>query len=71
MQTSHTWLRTIWPNAVRATVRSSPVPSQRPHVSIGVPGSAPLPLQRSHGPTRSYSTCTLVPRAASWRLTSA
>jgi len=44
---SHTTARTIWPNGVRDTERSWPVPSQRGQVSIGVPGSAPLPLQCS------------------------
>jgi hypothetical protein len=44
-QTSHTAERTSWPNAVRETAWSCPVPPQREHVSIGVPGFAPLPWQ--------------------------
>jgi hypothetical protein len=46
--TSHSPVRTSWPKRVRATVCSWPVPWQREHVTIGVPGSAPLPLQCSH-----------------------
>ena len=45
--TSHAAARTTWPNGVRETARSWPVPSQRAQVSIGVPGSAPLPWQCS------------------------
>ena len=44
-QVSQTTLRTICPNAVRETACSWPAPPQREHVSIGVPGLAPLPLQ--------------------------
>ena len=46
--TSHTAVRTSWPNAVRATRWCWPVPSHVAHATIGVPGSAPLPLQRGH-----------------------
>ena len=35
------------PNGVRDTARSWPLPLHRGQVSIGVPGSAPLPLQCS------------------------
>ena len=52
---------------MRVTARSRPVPPQRRQVSIGVPGSAPLPWQRSQGSTSSYSTSTDVPVAASAR----
>jgi hypothetical protein len=41
-------VRTSWPNAVRATRWSWPVPSQFEQVTIGVPGSAPLPWQVPH-----------------------
>ena len=51
--TSHAVARTICPNAVRVTACRRPVPPQRSHVSIGVPGSARLPWQRSHGATAS------------------
>ena len=44
-QVSQTVARTTWPNGVRVTARSWPAPPQRSHVSIGVPGSAPLPWQ--------------------------
>jgi hypothetical protein len=40
-------VRTTCPNGVRVTACRRPVPPQREHVSIGVPGSAPLPWQRS------------------------
>ena len=46
-QTSHTAVRTSWPKRVRETAWSWPEPWQRAHVTIGVPGSAPLPWQRS------------------------
>ncbi len=52
-QASQTTARTIWPKAVRVTWRSCPAPSQRSQVRIGVPGSAPLPLQCSQTPTAS------------------
>ena len=46
-QRSHTTVRTIWPSSVWLTLCSWPAPPQRSQVSIGVPGSAPLPWQRS------------------------
>ena len=52
-QTSQAVVRIIWPNGVRDTARSWPLPWQRGHVSIGVPGSAPLPRQCSHSSTAS------------------
>jgi hypothetical protein len=52
-QVSHTAARTIWPKAVRDTARSCPAPPQRSQVSIGVPGSARLPWQRSQRVTAS------------------
>ena len=51
--TSHAAARTIWPKAVRVTARRRPVPPQRSQVSMGVPGSARLPWQRSQGATAS------------------
>ena len=52
-QASQTTPRTICPNGVRVTWRSSPAPPQRSQVAIGVPGSAPLPWQCSQAPTAS------------------
>ena len=52
------------------TARIRPVPPQVGHVSIGVPGSAPLPWQRSQVSTSSYDTSTDVPVAASASVTS-
>ena len=67
---SQTVERTSCPNAVRVTARSWPDPPQRGHVSIGVPGSAPLPWQRGQVSTASYSTSFVIPVAASWSVTS-
>ena len=44
---------TSWPNAVLVTARTRPVPSQVRQVRTSVPGSAPLPSQRSQASTRS------------------
>ena len=52
-QTSQATARTTCPNGVRETARSWPEPPQRSQVSIGVPGSAPLPWQRSQASTTS------------------
>ena len=52
-------------------MRSWPLPSQRGQVSIGVPGSAPFPLQCSQPCTASKATSTLVPAATSARSISA
>ena len=52
-QTSQTTVRTICPNGVRVTACSCPAPPQRSQVSIGVPGSAPLPWQCSQRSTAS------------------
>ena len=52
-QVSQGAARTICPNGVRVTWRSSPAPPQRSQVVIGVPGSAPLPWQCSQAPTTS------------------
>ena len=52
-QASQAAARTTCPNGVLATVRSWPAPPQREQVSIGVPGSAPLPRQCSHSATTS------------------
>ena len=46
-QTSQTAVRTSWPKRVRETACSWPEPWQRAQVTIGVPGSAPLPWQCS------------------------
>ena len=46
-QTSQTAVRTSWPKRVRETAWSWPEPWQRAQVTIGVPGSAPLPWQCS------------------------
>jgi hypothetical protein len=53
-QTSHVTVRATWPNAVRLTACRMPLPAQRSHVVIGVPGSAPFPWQRSQRSTASY-----------------
>jgi hypothetical protein len=45
---SHSAVRTIWPKRVRWTAWIWPAPPQRGQVTIGVPGSAPLPRQVSH-----------------------
>ncbi len=66
-QTSQTIVRIICPNGVRVTACSCPAPPQRSHVSIGVPGSAPLPWQCSQRSTASKATLTLAPCAASIR----
>ena len=50
---SQTAVRTSWPNAVRATRWCWPEPWQRGQVTIGVPGSAPLPLQVGHSAAAS------------------
>ena len=52
-QVSQTTVRIIWPKGVRVTACSWPAPPQRAHVSIGVPGSAPLPWQCSQRSTAS------------------
>ena len=52
-QTSQAAARTTWPNGVRETARSWPVPPHLAQVSIGVPGSAPLPWQCSQRSTAS------------------
>ncbi len=52
-QTSQVIVRAIWPNGVRLTACRTPLPPQRSHVVIGVPGSAPLPRQRSQRSTTS------------------
>ena len=50
---SQTTLRTICPNGVLVTACWCPAPPQRLQVSIGVPGSAPLPRQCSQRATAS------------------
>ena len=52
-QTSQATVRTTCPNGVRDIACSRPAPPQRSHVLIGVPGSAPLPLQCSQRATAS------------------
>ena len=52
-QTSHTVARTIWPNGVAAHRLQLAGAPQRAQVSIGVPGSAPLPWQCSQRATAS------------------
>jgi hypothetical protein len=70
-QASHATWRTTWPNGERVTAWRIPEPPQRSHVSIGVPGSAPLPWQFSHGSTASKLSCTDAPVAACSSVTSA
>ena len=70
-QTSHTVARTTCPNGVRDTARSWPLPPQRSQVTIGVPGSAPFPWQRSQGAIASNETSTDVPASTSASSTSA
>ena len=50
---SHSAVRTIWPKRVRWTCWIWPAPRQRSQVTIGVPGSAPLPWHVSHGAVAS------------------
>ena len=50
---SHSAVRTIWPKRVRWTAWICPAPLQRSQVTIGVPGSAPLPWQVSHSAVAS------------------
>ena len=52
-QASQTTVRIIWPNGVRVTAWSRPAPPHFEQVSIGVPGSAPLPRQCSQRTTAS------------------
>ena len=58
-------VRTSWPKAVRRTSRSSPAPPHVSQVRIGVPGSAPLPRQRSQVETASNETSRLAPVSTS------
>ena len=50
---SQATVRMTWPKGVRATAWRRPAPPQRSQVSIGVPGSAPLPWQCSQRSTAS------------------
>ena len=59
--TSQTAVRITWPNGVRVTALSCPLPWQREQVSIGVPGSAPLPRQCSHTADRLVADLDLGP----------
>jgi len=52
-QTSQLTVRATWPKGVRLTACRMPLPPQRAQVLIGVPGSAPLPWQRSQRSTTS------------------
>src|SRR5688572_22767867 len=61
---------TTWPKATLVTSRSSPLPPQVSQVRIGVPGSAPLPRQRSQVETASTDTSREAPASTSPRLTS-
>jgi hypothetical protein len=69
-QTSHGTWRMTCPKAERVTACSTPTPPHRSQVTIGVPGSAPLPEQCSHSSTASKLSSTLVPDAASASVTS-
>ncbi len=50
---SHSAVRTIWPKRVRWTCWIWPWPRHLSQVTIGVPGSAPLPWQVSHSTVAS------------------
>ena len=50
---SHSAVRTIWPKRVRWTAWIWPAPRHLSQVTIGVPGSAPLPWQVSHSAVAS------------------
>jgi len=60
-QVSHAIVRTTWPNGVRVTAWRWPVPLQRSQLTMGVPGSAPLPLQCSQRAIASNVTSTVEP----------
>ena len=61
---------TNWPNEVCETCWTCPAPPQVGQVVADVPGSAPLPWQRSHAATVSTSTSRVTPNAASTRVSS-
>src|SRR5438105_6189523 len=69
-QASQVAARTSWPKAVRETKRTWPLPWHFSQVLIGVPGSAPLPLQCSQRITASKLSSLLAPLATSSSVTS-
>ena len=70
-QRSHGIARTTCPKTLRICSWIWPLPWQRSQVLIGVPGSAPLPLQCSQMPTASKLTSVSVPSNTSSSETSA